>query len=558
MISKAESIAIKMERIFKVFWKYFWLLGLIPIYLYFKNISIYATNIPHWDDYAIINFLKKFNATSSFFEKTELLFAQHNEHRIAFTRLIALLIFWVKGSFDFRWMIWLGNLALIGILFLFYGFLKRNRLSINYLVPICFLLFQFSLFENSYWGMASVQNFWVILFILIAIWQISSGVNPYLAMFFATFTSGNGLVFLVIIGVIIFLFKRNYSALIKFVLYSLLLLISYFWFYTKLPDNKAISLNLFENLKAVFLLLGSFFDFKIYAALPFRVQNAQIAGILIFILAALIFCSKYLKKRKLGVANYFNLYFLLGAFLFVLGTASATSLARLQYGEFVFLTSKYRIYSILLVIIIYISILLNYRYLASKLILFFAIIFSVFVFVNTYFYFIGEIKNYYNTENANYYNAWHLGHKTDENNTKPYYTYQKTIFDNTIAEDSSLKNSPIGKVTILENALRIENKNFETTDNSAGDGPYLEFIGAGSQYFFAVKQEIFNNKKAYFLGKSNYFSSGFTADIPLTEIPTGNYFVNIVKYEAQILTRIPRNYYIEILGKEAKKSIQNW
>ena len=178
MILKVVNFDIDMKKIYDLFWKYFWLIGLIPICFYIKNIALYATNFPHWDDYAIISFLQKYYNSNGFVEKLQLIFAQHNEHRIAFTRIVALIIYKLKGNLDFVWMIWVGNMALIGILYLFYKFLKRNALSINYLVSICFMLLQLSLYENTLWGMASVQNFWVILFVLMAIWQLADDKIP--------------------------------------------------------------------------------------------------------------------------------------------------------------------------------------------------------------------------------------------------------------------------------------------------------------------------------------------------------------------------------------------
>ena len=115
-----------------------WLLGIIPLGVYFFILWKYSQNIPHWDDYAIINFVNKFHATDDFFEKIKLIFAQHNEHRIAFTRVIALIITQIHGSLNFQWMIVFGNLALVGILIVLVKFLKRNQLSINYIISNLF------------------------------------------------------------------------------------------------------------------------------------------------------------------------------------------------------------------------------------------------------------------------------------------------------------------------------------------------------------------------------------------------------------------------------------
>jgi hypothetical protein len=80
---------------------------------YAASIILFATNVPVGDDYALLVFVNEFQAASSLDEKLRLVFSLHNEHRIAATRLMALMVQWISGSLDFRVLLLIGNAALI-------------------------------------------------------------------------------------------------------------------------------------------------------------------------------------------------------------------------------------------------------------------------------------------------------------------------------------------------------------------------------------------------------------------------------------------------------------
>jgi hypothetical protein len=80
---------------------------------YAVSIILYATNVPVGDDYALLVFVNQFQAASGLGEKLRLVFSLHNEHRIAATRLTALMVQWIWGSLDFRTLLLIGNAALI-------------------------------------------------------------------------------------------------------------------------------------------------------------------------------------------------------------------------------------------------------------------------------------------------------------------------------------------------------------------------------------------------------------------------------------------------------------
>ena len=164
-----------------------WAIIALPIILYFYFLSEYSLNIPKWDDHALKAFILEFENANGFLAKFQTFFKQHNEHRIAFDRLITLIVFKTHGTIDYHWLMWVGNFTLIGTLFIFYKIFQKQKISLLFFVPIPLILFQLQLWENTFWGMAALQNFGIIFFILMLIYLISSEKKGhfYLALLFA-------------------------------------------------------------------------------------------------------------------------------------------------------------------------------------------------------------------------------------------------------------------------------------------------------------------------------------------------------------------------------------
>ena len=190
-----------------------WALIALPIILYFYFLSEYSLNIPKWDDHALKAFILEFENANGFLAKFQTFFKQHNEHRIAFDRLITLIVFKIHGTIDYRWLMWVGNFTLIGTTFIFYKIFQKQKASLWFFVPVPFILFQLQLWENTFWGLAALQNFGIIFFIYGLIYLISSDKKThfYLALifvFFATYTSGNGITVFPICIVLLLLQRR--------------------------------------------------------------------------------------------------------------------------------------------------------------------------------------------------------------------------------------------------------------------------------------------------------------------------------------------------------------
>jgi hypothetical protein len=124
----------------------------VPVVLFWIVWSYYAVNVPKWDDHALRGFLYDLDEETTFFGKIYQFFRQHNEHRIVFDRLVAFIDYYVTGKLNFRHLMAVGNLSLIGIVLLLMDLFRREGRSAWYVVPVPFLLLNLANWENMYWG----------------------------------------------------------------------------------------------------------------------------------------------------------------------------------------------------------------------------------------------------------------------------------------------------------------------------------------------------------------------------------------------------------------------
>ncbi|MFY7828699.1 MAG: hypothetical protein ACOVQ4_16340 [Flectobacillus sp.] len=178
------------------------LLVLFPILFYYSWVWYFGVDCPQLDDFGVLLNLVDVSNASNFTEKLRLVFSPHNEHRIVFTKLAFSLVGLTdKGAVDIYKVLFLGNLTLIGIACIFYKAIVQIKQSWIYALAISCMLFQMQFFENTFFGMASVQNIGVYLWLGLSCWKIAQIPQDskqlkwaFLFGVFATLTSGNGMV----------------------------------------------------------------------------------------------------------------------------------------------------------------------------------------------------------------------------------------------------------------------------------------------------------------------------------------------------------------------------
>jgi|GEM_PF-571981 len=319
-------------------------IAVLPLGIFFWFFFRYSVNIPHWDDYdAILGPLMTFSELGNAKEKIALIFAQHNEHRVAFDRVIALLTFYLNGSIDFRLLMFIGNMGLVGLLLVLYKSSRVVEDRFLYFIPVIYLLFQPQYWENIYWGMAAIANFYVLFFAFLSLYLVTkqSQKSFILATAFAilaTFTSGGGMV-VFFVGLTILIYQKRFKNFLTWLAVMSLTLFSYFHGYVKPAHHPSIFNAIVKQPSNTLDYFFSFMGSSLF--LPHQ------AGLLP--LAALI----YLTKRKYYEKNLAIYSFL----VFLLITAGAVALTRSGFGVEQAYSSRYMIISILFFILLYISLI---------------------------------------------------------------------------------------------------------------------------------------------------------------------------------------------------------
>jgi hypothetical protein len=324
----------------------------IPVLIYFALFFTYTVNAPINDDYSVLDFLNKCISTDSFTEKLKLIFAQHNEHRIAFTRLFTVLSYKLQQNVDFNVLAFLGNLALVGIALIFLKHFPKNKV-LWFFIPVTIILFNITLWENMTFGMAAHSNLTVFLFILLSLhWlTLSEQLKPkYIALsllFFiaAVGTQGAGL-FLLPLSALILIYRKDYKALTIYLAVSLPVVALYFYGYQQpLHTDKVFNLELVgQILQFAFAFLGNAFNFyRIYISPKPSITVTTCAGILFFILFLYSSWKQYYKKNL----------FVYSVMLFMIGLAFVTAYSRVSFGVETASASRYRINGVIFFIALY-------------------------------------------------------------------------------------------------------------------------------------------------------------------------------------------------------------
>ncbi|WP_266368380.1 hypothetical protein [Tellurirhabdus rosea] len=338
-----------------------------PVVLYFGYLLFFAVNVPQLDDFgAIFVSVMDLKRSASFREFWYVLLNYHNEHRIAYTRLVAWLVSLLSGGvIDFRMLIALGSLSLLGIWWVFYRAFCWMQRPLWYFVPVSFLLFQLQYFENTFFAMASLQNFgvWCWSGLSLCLLIVPAETRQLRARFWAalglavlaTYTSGNGLLALVVGGGVL-LYLRRYRELLLWIPVACFIL----WAY--LAGNKplqqgAVSVAWSDRIMAVPGFLGAFVG-KSSAGLAGVAVVGTALWLSVVTLGGLPLLRTYREGRP--VTDQTRARLLLTA-LFAVIFLTALAIALNRPPDDIVSTSRYKISSILAVIVAYLLLIQSFR-----------------------------------------------------------------------------------------------------------------------------------------------------------------------------------------------------
>lgn len=554
------------------------LLILFPITVFYLVFQKYAVNIPHWDDFAIRNTLAKMLETDSFSEKIKLLFSQHNEHRILLTRLSAWVIYLLQGTLNLKSLMFIAFIALVGLLIILFQVSKKYNSTLLAFVPVSFILFNVGLFENTFWGMASVQNFGVIFFAFVAFyWLVFSIENQYknyfylalFSCFIGVFTSSNGII-IPLIGCFILLVQQRKQHFFVWLGCSALFIFGFFFNFHKNPDNivKTDFSDYKIIIKGLFATFGSVLDSSAIAP-DKHLDLAMALGLFLLIFVCMFAYQVIFKKYNRAafrITEQTNDLFLLACLAFIGITSVGIVIARISYGIDILMTSKYKIYSVLSLIIFYLVVhkMLAERYKNNfvQLAIFLSIVFSFYTYIADY-------------QNIKYLNQERITDQFKQQHSENSFPTQgimqvlqqpeNMFYDSIIDEmkqvkDSTLKNLKVQ--TRTENLFLTLQKTNEKIDlTNAESGLYFILKSNTNIYLFPSYIKPLG-MKAYldreFILKNRLKIDNFTAIINKLYIKSGIYRIGTVRVENDSKKVSWSMQTIDIQQVEKDKPKQNW
>ncbi len=306
-----------------------------------------ALNLPYQDDYGtILSFAADYEQLPSV--TTKLLYiaaAQSNEYKLAFEHSIVAAEVEVTRHVDFSFLSALGNLFLLPLAYLLWRTYRMDEGDLNQsllaFLPISFLFFSLTYWENLNWTTTGLVNIPVIFFSLLALYLLlprktiePTGIRLLLACLaavLAAFSSANGFL-LGPVGLLILIPRRAYARSLVWCASFLLPLAAYLYHYTRVVHTADISSYATRPL--------FFLAFLGCGAIPFR-WPAAVLGVVILGVLWLALRTRF--DRINPVAVHFMVW--------IVATGLLVAWVRGAVGFAV--GGRYSIYSILVLIFCY-------------------------------------------------------------------------------------------------------------------------------------------------------------------------------------------------------------
>jgi hypothetical protein len=554
---------------------------LIPIGMFWYVWGVYAANVPKWDDHVLRFFLFALDEESSFSGKIYQFVKQHNEHRIVYDRLITWLDYHITGKLNFVHLMFIGNLSLIGLLAVFGRVLSQSggvpdstftsrtvvnwRVGLIYLPPVAFLLLNLSHWENMFWGMAALQNFTVMLWVFLAIYVLAYTQKTGLALVLAvaaTLTSGNGLlVWPVGFGMLLlqtgFARKKEYRVILQWVAGAALAFVGYFWGYQKPPGNPPLQSSFFQFIKGWLAFNGS--AAEAVPVGPVVGLCVLLGGICLLLVLAISLglLRNFLSRKPLSPLDFF----FLGTVAFLIGTSAVVAWTRTGFGFNTLITSRYKLYSLLLMAVLYTYLASRAGASVKKWVLTGGLLVGSVLMAGSYITYLADTIWWRQWMLTNQFNWSHSinGPAVSRDSISERYTSLAPSFFNSVlpAIYGPARQPPIA-VQITKTA-----EEYEILNTSA---PPQELVNAGNfvvarsvkrTYLFPVRQNRGSLRAAIF-DSEKLFAAGFRATISPAELETGVYQVLVLNVSAGRASLYPTNQTIQSAGAAGTTTKTNW
>lgn len=536
---------------------------LFPIAVFCIFLGYFAVNVPQGDDFdLILHFLSRFvSAGNDYGQKVSLLTAQFVEHRLFYTRIVVLLQYLLTGQVSFYLIILLGNLSLLGIFIVCWKQLKTAGYSLLYLFPVSLIIFQpcYS-YDGVLWPAATLAYNSVSFFALLTIHWLST--RRYLQFWLAvisailcTYTFGNGILVLVA-GLGLLVIQKRWKHTFIWIGICALVTALYFNDYTQIQSRN----NPFQNISAhplyifvnFLVFLGSALNWddswpKFLTASDFE---SLVGGGTVLILACVVFYRSF-KSLFLSLRSADSPLsdFLFGGFTFFVLTGLLICFSRVNKDELLLHINRYRINSVVVLVLGYLSFLpfLKKRITFYSLFLGGLVGFWFISYFNFYAVF-SENKRIYQTGQHNWVNTneWFIYRDTsyweqasgmvmNEAQKNLGYTITASPFNQVINKEELVKDVEITKSEDTK-MLTIEGKADDINHFGRGKDYYIAFRNKDKSTAYLI-HTVYNRRSIrFFLMGQNYYYPVFHTDLTYKHFPTGKYQVGIATEQNKVLT----------------------
>ena len=306
-------------------------------------VLVFTPSIPISDQWALVPLLESTSFSS--------LFAQHNEHRIIFPKLIYLSLAHLS-RWDLRFETVASLLFFSLLIFLIYkSFGERVNNKTARWIILAALLAEFSPIhhENILWGW-QLQIMLCVLMVFVAIRAIGragSQIRLLLAsifsLFIASFSFMNGLIGWIVCSLSVFRKKDwkplNLSVFIFSMAFTFILYFVGYAFGSRAFDSFGSLSKLFQIPAYFFVYMGANFipTYKLGPALPIVLLLSGVCGAILLLLGTLLIVKTWNFEREQTLIPYMMM-------LFGLFSALATSVGRINYGLKLALLSRYHVF----------------------------------------------------------------------------------------------------------------------------------------------------------------------------------------------------------------------
>lgn len=313
---------------------------------------ITTVNIPIIDDFWVLHNVTQIDQATTFNHKLVLLFEPHSmgfgkaffnqtEHRYVVMKLLMLMQLKLFHCINLRFYTFLSAVTLIASLWFLIKFISKHKqynkdvifiISIIYLTPIYFM--------NLFW-MLGFNNHLTIFLGFVSLYFLSNEHNKLffigcILLIINLFVSHGGVLFIFISGIYLFFIKK-YKKLFVFIIIFILILSIDIYTLNKYSlhhsDNNDVGLKLIFAIFPMAVLLGS---------IAINIKIALLLGFIFMTIQVYLIKNKYYKKNP----EVFCLQ------IFIFSTCLGLVVSRWQFGANYFLNTRYKYFSVLMIITI--------------------------------------------------------------------------------------------------------------------------------------------------------------------------------------------------------------